>query len=344
MLGPDRAEESVLRRPDPPVSSDGCIAPAGDPCGVNRYSAPRMIAYIAVVGIARALALLPLGLALGLGRGVGSFTFHVLRLRRGVVLGNLRHTVARGLPECEVRAMGAAAYRNFVMTLVEVLRSSAPGNGGVDANVTYDALTPFEDLRRQRRPLVILQGHFGNFDLTAYAFAKRGFPLHTVMKRLNNPSITRLVVETREAHDITVHLKGRDTYAEMREVLQSRGWVGILPDQRPRHGQGTEVRLLGQPARLFDGPALLHLETGAPLCLAFGERDAKDPRHHHVRHTFLESHPPTGDREADVQAIMQRIADGLSDGIRRNPAQYFWFHRLWGKDVSPSSGRLAAPG
>lgn len=297
-----------------------------------------MFAYLVVAGLARLVSALPLRASLALGRGVGSFVFHVVRLRRGVVLANLRHTLGGERPERDLRALGAEVYRNAGMTFVEVLRASSDAHGPLHENVGYDALESFEKLRDEGRPVVIVQPHMGNFDLAAYGFAMRGFPLHTVMIRIRNRRLHDLIVRTREAHGITVHVASRRIYLTLRRVLRRGGWVGILPDQRPRREHGVEVCLLGRPARIFPGPALLHLDTGAPLFLAISERLPGDPRRHHVHIRSLEPPPSTGDREADVRAIMQAVADGMSEAIRRNPGQYFWFHRLWGKDIVDRAG------
>ncbi|MHC4392052.1 MAG: lysophospholipid acyltransferase family protein, partial [Planctomycetota bacterium] len=211
-----------------------------------------------------------------------------------------------------------------------VLRAAGGGSHELCRQVTYSHVEPFRERRAAGQPLIILQSHFGNFDLVAYAFATQGFPLHTVMKKLRNKKLNELLVTTRQQHDITVHLKGKETFSTLREALQRGDWIGVLPDQRPRRGRGVEVQFLGKPARLFQGPALLHLETGAPIAYCFGTRQ-NEPGRHHVTFEFLTPRTPTEDREADVRAVMQQIADAMERAIRRHPDHYFWFHRLWGK-------------
>ena len=218
------------------------------------------------------------------------------------------------------------------MTFVEVLRASGSAPTDLDL-VTFDSLDVFEELKASKVPVVCVEPHLGNFDLAAYAFAKRGFPLHTPMKGLRNPRVQNLLVETRERHGLVVHITRKETYGDLLEVLRAGGWVGMLPDQRPRRGKGVEVDFLGRPARFYAGPAALLLETGARLVLGWEERQKDDPRRHHVYIHVFPPFTPTGDREADVKAIMQQVADKIGDAIRHAPGQYFWFHRLWGKDL-----------
>ena len=297
-----------------------------------------MIAYAVVLCVAKLLSAFPLRWALALGRVLGGFTFYVLRIRRRLVLDNLRHVFGDELSRTEITAIGREAYRQCALTFVEVLRSSGTAPSGFERNVTYDSLGFFEELKASGSPVVIMQPHLGNFDLAAYAFAMQGVPLHTVMKKIRNPRLNRLIVETREQHNITVHLKSKETYPKLLEVLRGGGWLGVLPDQRTRRDKGVEVDFLGKPARIFPGPAVFHLETGARLCLAWNER-LEDPCRHHVHLHPIPPHPATGDRDADVKAIMQEVADAMGEAIRKTPGQYFWFHRLWGKEIAASSPR-----
>ncbi len=322
---------SPTASPPPPTSSARAPrAPPGKLRSALGYAGLRL-----TVGV---LSLLPLSLALWLGR-VGGWFVSVLRIRRKVVRENLAHVLGEARSSAELDAIATEAYAMCGMMFMELLRASSSTPRDLDL-VTYDPLDLFDAIKADGEPVVIVQAHLGNFDLSAYAFAMKGFPLHTVMKGLRNQRVQDLLVSTRERHDITVHLKGKDTYSELLDVLRSGGWVGVLPDQRPRRGKGVEVEFLGQPARIHAGPAVLALETGARIVFGWGERQP-DPRRHHVHVHAFPRYVPTGDRGADVQAIMQQIADAMSDAIRQAPSQYFWFHRLWGKEVATQDADAA---
>jgi len=288
------------------------------------------ITYLFVLATAICLAVLPLGWALAFGRGAGSFAYYVIGLRRRVVIANLRHVIGESRGEAEVQRIAPETYRQFAMTLVEVLRSSAPIGGGLSRNVTFGDLTELRAIRDAKRPAICVQGHTGNFDLTAYAFAGLGFPHHTVMRTIKNRYVNRLIVGVREKHGITVHQKGAATTRDIRAALKRDEWIGVLPDQNAKE-RGVVVDYLGKPASLYKGAATFHLETGAPLIVAVGVRSTEDPRKHHVGFEILPVHAPTDDEEADVRAVMQSIADALSRKILLHPEQYFFMHRLWGK-------------
>lgn len=300
----------------------------------HRGPIPSALGFGAIVVLIKLLSLLPLRWALALGRALGRITFSVLRVRRRVVLENLHHVFGDELSEAELTTIASQAYGHCGMTFIEVARACGSTPNNLD-HVTYDSLAVFEALKASGSPAVIVQPHLGNFDFAAYAFATKGYPLHTVMKTIRNQRLQDLIVRTREQHAITVHYKGKETYQVLLDLLRGGGWLGVLPDQRPHRGKGVEVQFLGKPARIYPGPAILHLETGARLILGWDARLA-DPRRHHVHVHAFEPYAATEDRSADVQAVMQQVADVMEDAIRANPAQYFWFHRLWGKVLEPA--------
>ena len=42
---------------------------------------------------------------------------------------------------------------------------------------------------------------------------------------------------------------------------------------------------------------------------------------------------PSGDRHKDIEDGVSKITRFIEDRIRDNPAQWFWVHRRWPKDV-----------
>lgn len=296
-----------------------------------QYNRSPLLAYLAIVTLARLFAILPLRVGLALGRLLAAIAFHVVRVRRDVVQANIAHVFPDESP-ARRHEIARDAYRQFAMTLVEVLRLSITSRG-LEAAVEVEGLDRFRALRDARTPIIFLQPHAGNFDLAAYSFASRGFPHHTVMRPVKNPRVNDFLVRTRERNGVRVHLKGPESFDELLALLRAGDWLGLCPDQNAK-ARGITVDWLGKPASIFRGPATLHLATGAQIIVVVDERLAEDPCRHRANMTWLPPRAPTGDEAADVLAIMQAVADAMAVEIRRNPGQYFWFHRLWGKAVA----------
>ena len=50
--------------------------------------------------------------------------------------------------------------------------------------------------------------------------------------RLDGRLDQKLLVETRERHNITVHINRKETYGDLLKVLRAGGWLGVMPGTR----------------------------------------------------------------------------------------------------------------
>lgn len=111
-----------------------------------------MISYVVLLGFVAVLSALPLRLALALGRACGWFAFAVLRIRRRVVLENLRYTLGSERTPAELERIAARTYANWAMTVVEVLRSSSGHDRDILPNVDYPPLDVFDEAQAEGTP------------------------------------------------------------------------------------------------------------------------------------------------------------------------------------------------
>ncbi len=272
---------------------------------------------------------MPLSVALGAGRFVGSFWYHIVRVRRRVVIRNLRHV----FPEKSVReihALARAFYRDFVMTVVEILRFANVTPEKFENRTTIEGIEEILELQKAGSPVIVCSAHAGNWDLLGFSAGTRDLELTVVGRPMKSQHFHRLLMGTREQFGVHMIMKGVDAFHELFDLIDEGKTVVILPDQNART-HGVTVDFLGQPASTFQGPAVLHLVTGAPIAVIIDRRSTDDPRDHHARFRLLPAHESTGDRKRDIHAVTQQISDALSEEILENPAQYFWLHHRWGK-------------
>jgi KDO2-lipid IV(A) lauroyltransferase len=67
--------------------------------------------------------------------------------------------------------------------------------------------------------------------------------------------------------------------------------------------------------------------TGAPLFTAFAA-ELEDGTYS-VDVEPLQIPEPTGDREADVKAIMVSVNSKIEEAVRKHPEQWLWMHDRW---------------
>ena len=186
------------------------------------------------------------------------------------------------------------------------------------------------------RPVLLVGGHFGNWEIANALFGLFGIPMGVVARDLDNPYLHEWFKRFRE---FTGHrMFSKDGASEqMLPLLARRGHVALLCDQDagPR---GLFVNFFGKPASTFKSIALIALEHRALICVGGAFRLPDDFRRDQlvgpvwsrfelvceevIDPEMIEGPDPVGEITKCYTLALERL-------IRRAPAQYFWVHRRW---------------
>ena len=179
------------------------------------------------------------------------------------------------------------------------------------------------------RRMILFSGHLANWEIAALAAGQRGIAIAQVYRTANNPLVDRMIRRWRggQGELIPKEAVGRRAVAALRRGAH----LAILVDQKLN--EGIPVRFFGRPAMTAPTVALLALRFDCDVLPVRVERVCG------VRFR-LTVEPPlklpdTGDRAADVAAIMAAVNGTLERWIRERPEQWFWVHRRW-PDPAPS--------
>lgn len=181
------------------------------------------------------------------------------------------------------------------------------------------------------RPVFVLGGHFGNWEVSTATFGLFGFPMGIIARKLDNPYLHRWFFESRQQTGHKLYLK-RGGWSGMNELLEAGGNLGFLCDQDAGQ-RGVFVDFFGRPASTFKSIALMAIEYRALLVVGYGIRLPDHPDARWVRYEIgcEEVIDPLSfeyNRET-VEKITQRYTAALERAIHRAPEQYFWIHRRW---------------
>jgi len=113
--------------------------------------------------------------------------------------------------------------------------------------------------------------------------------------------------------------------------LAAGGTVGILPDQKPREGEGQLAPFFGRPALSMVLLPRLAARTGATVLYAFAERL---PRGAGYRIHFLPA--PEGLADPDLEVACTALNHGVEACIERAFAQYQWQYRRYSAHNLPN--------
>src|SRR5262249_14221294 len=130
-----------------------------------------------------------------------------------------------------------------------------------------------------RRPMFIVTGHLGNWELALFGLGLLGYRIHAVARPLDNPYVDRFVRQLREETGQTLLSKTGDL-SRIMEVLEDGGTVATLADQDAGQ-RGTFVEFFGRPASTFKPIALLAKKFSA-LIVVVGVFKVGEPMRYRV--------------------------------------------------------------
>jgi KDO2-lipid IV(A) lauroyltransferase len=268
----------------------------------------------------------PASVSRALGLFLGWLAYHLDRRHRLVALENLQHAFPdRDLPSREQSVQ--AVYRHFgtmIMEMILLPRKLHPNNWRHYLHLQDGRLIVAQLL--SSRPLLLVTGHFGNWEMAGYSLGMFGFPAHAVARPLDNPYLDEFLRRFRERTGQRILAKKGD-FDQMQAILDQGGVLGTLADQDAGQ-RGLFVDFFGRPASTHKAIALLALQHQVPL-LVLGSKKVGEPMRYEVivRDLIL---PEDYSNEGNaVRAITQRLTTALEHVIRAAPDQYLWLHRRW---------------
>lgn len=282
--------------------------------------------YLAVRLVVCLIQALPPVASRAVAAGLAWLACRVDRRHREVARDNLGHAFPAASADRLDRVV-RGVYEHFCTVVVEIIRLPRKLHATnwrrhiemVRGDRLVDGLTC-------GRPLLIVTGHFGNWEMAGYALGLLGFRSSAVARRLDNPHLDRFLVRFRQGTGQRILDKNTD-YLHIQETLATGGVLAMLADQDAGQ-RGLYVDFFGRPASTFKSIALLSLEYNAPLIVVGMPKVGEPMRYQVVCEEVIDPVEYAGRRDA-VTAITQRYTAALERLVRRHPEQYFWLHRRW---------------
>ena len=215
------------------------------------------------------------------------------------------------------------------------IRRAALDNIGRSFGEMYDpkglrarmAETPFEgagaepmlDALMDERPVVLVSGHYGNYEAPKAALAERGFPVAMIYRPAANPHFNAHYWATLSKLSGPIFAQGKGGTAAFFENAKAGHLSALLFDVHT--DKGIDLPFLGHNARTALSAARLALETGAVLIPFWGIRKPDG-----VSFRLLFDAPIP---HSDEQQMMAELTRRLEDRIAEDPGQWLWSHRRW---------------
>ncbi len=264
------------------------------------------------------MAILSAEQVFSLGHYLGLLMFHTYRSRRAIVIRNLRMAYGNEMSLEDIKSLAHDVFTRSGSNLLSSFRTASFSDEELAERMHYPQLEEFKRLFRDKKGVVLLVPHMGNWELLAQAirYLEPGDQLATHYRKLNNPYLNTHVEAQRAAHGTQLFSKDDSPHAII-SLLREGGAIGVLADQRAGHA-GYWATYYGSFTTCSPLPEILSKRTGAEVALMYIQTTS--PAHWMVTVETL--------RDTSTPACMK----ALERATRSSPSDVFWFQDRWELD------------
>lgn len=262
----------------------------------------------------------------------GKLVYHLLPLRRTVVLENLHRVYGDTLEERQILEIAQAFYGHLVQFLLEFGKMAFLSSARRQAMVRIEGFEHLAAAREKGRGVLLLAGHFGNWEVSTVAGMAQ-FPqykglLHFIRRPLKPAWFNQLVMRRfQKAGFGTLEKSG--SLDEILALLEDNRIVVSIFDQFTIKKYGIPSEFFGHAAHTFKSLAVLAQFTGAPVVPSSSWREPDGT------HVLCFEAPVEVETEGRTRDILSRNTKRFNEAIERiilrHPEQWIWMHKRWKK-------------
>lgn len=192
-------------------------------------------------------------------------------------------------------------------------------------------------MMQEGKGLLMLTGHYGNFEIIGYALGLFGFNIYSIARPLDNRFINDYLYRVRERNGQKI-IDKKGAADLMVDLTEQGATLCFIADQDAGR-KGVFVDFFGRKASSYKSIGLLALQYNKPIVVGVC-RQVPGEFFFEVEVGRLIEPVEWSSKDNPLQWITQEYNSVLEALIRKDPTQYWWVHRRW--KTRPKEERLAA--
>jgi KDO2-lipid IV(A) lauroyltransferase len=250
--------------------------------------------------------------------------YYIIPVRKKVARENLEFVFPEK-SEPELSAIIRNSYINVLIVIAEFFYFRKWKPDELKSKLRFKNYNLFCDRLDQKKGLILMSAHFGNWELTAFGGSLIcGKPFNVIVKEQTNRFVDRRITRIREAGGNNM-IEMKHSAREILKVLRNNGIVAILGDQSAPADSKAKVKFFGKEITVFEGPALFALKLNVPVLVGipFRQKDGS----YLIDVKEIDTRRYSGYSEKNASSLMQEYFLILEECIKKEPCHWLWFHR-----------------
>ena len=282
--------------------------------------------YIVIKVGAWASRIIPLSLRYRISIVISDLLWLTWSSKRRTCIGNMAIIIGGEPTEPKVRKLARGAFHQFGKGIVDFL-----GFTNIDPSDPIVQSMPMENWDiveaglAKGKGVLVATAHFGSTDMGGITLANRSDNFYAVADVFYPPYVDDLIRRTRESKGY--RLIPATSARGIIRALKENALVVVLFDRPMPLDEGVPVTFFGRRTALPAGVAVVARRAGATVVPGYIFRNPDNTFRGHIFPSV--SDELTGDKDRDVQMVMQRLADSLEAAIREAPDQWYMFRPMW---------------
>ncbi|MCY4447177.1 MAG: lysophospholipid acyltransferase family protein [Rhodobacteraceae bacterium] len=223
------------------------------------------------------------------------------------------------MPEHQRDEVTGKVINNFGRFYFEFFSSKEFLRRSAHFKLSGEGLEEFRHAASQNKPIIIVSGHFGNYEAVRSHLQLQGFQLGGIYRPMANPYFNKLYTRTMKNYGKPVFPTTLEGTKEIVKFVQAGNILALLNDQYTQ--DGLEMPFLGAPAKTSPIFAKIALKYGALVIPSFGIRQTDGLDFEVVMERSIQHTDPV------TMAI--EFNERLGVHINNHIDQWFWIHRRW---------------
>jgi len=194
---------------------------------------------------------------------------------------------------------------------------------------------------KEEKGLIVIAGHYGNFEIMGYLLGLFGFKIYSVARPLDNRFISRYLYGVRQrAGQKIIDKKGASEM--INELISSGATLCFIADQDAGR-KGIFVDFFSRKASTYKSIGLLAITNNIPIGVGYSRRVGN--------HFFFEIgieriiYPDEWkDKDNPLEWVTAEYTKAIESFVRKDPTQYWWLHRRWRHRPKEEQNKLAQDG
>ena len=257
-----------------------------------------------------------------------SLAFHFDHRHRNVALENLERAFPNQYSPKQLQQFVWNVYYHFAVMITEIAHIPRKLHGSNYRDfIKLTGIGPVIRSSFRGDPVIMLTGHFGNWEMAGYMLGVWGFQSQSVARPLDNPYLDRFLRSFREKTGQSLIPK-KGGMAMIEDALENSGDIVCLVADQDAGRHGIFVDFFGTPASTHKAIALLALQHNATIMIGGARRLGQRFQYEVCVSDVIPSESVAGAKD-EIHALTQQFTHSLEQMIRTAPEQYLWLHRRW---------------